>query len=54
MLALQVRHHALRLVESFDIDDVLVHSPLGLISTNEEEPLLKVVQYVESKYTTYQ
>ncbi len=50
---LQVRHHALRLVESFDIDDVLVHSPLGL-SAIEDEPLLKVVQYVETKYTTYQ
>ncbi len=48
----QVRRHALSLVDAFDIDDALVHSPLGL-KHSDDDPLTQVVQYVQTHYTIY-
>ncbi len=48
----QVRRHSLGLVDAFDIDDALVHSPLGL-KHGGGDPLAQVVQYVQAHYRTY-
>jgi len=51
-LCQEVRLHALRLVDSFEIDDFVIHSPMGL-KPDGSEPLLRVFDYVKTRYPPY-
>lgn len=51
-LCQEVRIHALHLVDAFEVDDFIVHAPLGL-KPDGHDPLLRVLNYVQTNYATY-